>query len=170
MHVLVADDEASVAELLASVCARGGHRVDMVTSADAVLEYVRAHRIDLLIVDLDMPGVHGIDLVRQVRQAAPELPFVAMTPRPAAYPLDDLLAAGGVDLLRKPFTMDQLGVCLALVEERRRYVADLAAEARDSRAATGSAASAPGVSARDQRGRSPILLFERLRDRRRGAA
>ncbi|HVC18845.1 MAG TPA: response regulator [Vicinamibacterales bacterium] len=170
MHILVADDEPPIAELLASVCARAGHRVSTATSAAGVVDCLRAHQLDLLVVDLDMADTGGLELIRQARHMASELPVIAMTMHPAAYPPEDVAAAGGADLLSKPFGMDQLGIRVALIEERRRYVTDLAARARDARASLPEAPVLAPAAAAAGRSRSPILLFERFRERRRGAA
>ncbi|HVB38045.1 MAG TPA: response regulator [Vicinamibacterales bacterium] len=169
MQILVSDDEKPIAELLSSVCARGGHRVAIETSPEGVLAYLGRHALDLLIVDLDMPGPAGLGLVRAARALQSDLPIVAMTTQLKRYLPEDVVAAGAIDLLCKPFSMDDLAIRLALLEERLRFVQDLALE-------TGAAAArrrrelAPAAEPPAGRPARPVLLFDRLREQRRGAA
>lgn len=171
MHILVADDEAMIAELLSSVCARGGHRVAIETSSAGVLDYLRRHSLDLLITDLDMDEPSGLDLLRAVRAFQTGLPVVGVTSRVGRYPEEEVVAAGAVDLLCKPFSMDDLAIRLALLEERLRFVRDLAAQAGDEAAARRSKDLTPQAPAQPAaRPARPVLLFNRLREQRRGAA
>lgn len=168
MHILVADDEALIAELLSSACARGGHQVGMATSAAAALDYVAACPVDLLIADVEMPGFAPAALLRAVQRRRPGLPVIAMLAHDEPLLVADLFGEGAVDVLRKPFSMDDLAIRIGLVEERLRYVRDLgeetAARARDE------ALAALGAPARTARGRAGLVWLDRFRDVRRGAA
>lgn len=128
MHILVADDEASVAELLASVCARGPHQISVETSASGVLDYLAAGPVDLLVADVEMSDLSSPAFLAAVRSVQPGLPVLATITRDEPLLVADLLGEGAADVLRKPFTMDEFGIRLALVEERMRYARDLAAE------------------------------------------
>ncbi|MDE3154192.1 MAG: response regulator, partial [Acidobacteriota bacterium] len=127
MQILVSDDEAPIAELLSSVCARGGHQVAIETSPAGVLRHLQRRAVDLLLVDLDMTDPGGLDLLRAARAVQADLPIVATTTHVSRYLPEEVIAAGAIDLLCKPFTMDELAIRIALLEERLRYVQDLAA-------------------------------------------
>ena len=168
MHILVADDEPLIAELLSSVCARGGHQVGTATSAAAALDYVAVCPTDLVIADVEMPGVAPSDFLRAIQIRRPGLPMVAVLTHDEPLLAADLYGEGAIDVLRKPFSMDDLTIRIALVEERLRYVRDLAEETaacvRDQvRVAIGAPASGSRL-------RPSIALLDRWRELRRGAA
>jgi DNA-binding response OmpR family regulator len=156
MDILVADDEAPVAELLASVCARGAHRVSLETSASRVLDHLAASSFDLLVADAEMSDLSSSAFLATIRSVQPGLPVLATITRDEPLLVADLLGEGAADVLRKPFTMDAFGVRLALMEERMRYARDIAAETAARRRWQAAA-------------EFPLLRFDPLR-RWRGAA
>jgi DNA-binding NtrC family response regulator len=117
-----------VGELLASVCRRGDHEVDMVTSAEAALDHLAISSTDLLIADIEMAGDAPSRFMAAVRHACPGLPVIATVAHDEPLLVAELFGDGAVDVLKKPFAMEDLGIRIALVEERRRYVRDLANE------------------------------------------
>jgi DNA-binding response OmpR family regulator len=125
MRILIVDDEASIVELLASVCVRDDHDVASCTAATEALEYLDANRVDLLITDIAMGPPDGLQLIREAREKQPHLLAIAITGYAGRYGLEDVLNAGASDLMFKPFRMDELRARVALADERRRMVETL---------------------------------------------
>ncbi|WP_030906584.1 response regulator transcription factor [Streptomyces sp. NRRL F-5126] len=109
-HVLVAEDDPKQAELVRRYLERESHRVTAVHDGRAALDQVRRARPDLLVLDVMMPGVDGLDVCRVVR-ADPELstlPVLMLTARSAE---DDLLLGldlGADDYITKPYSPREL--------------------------------------------------------------
>jgi DNA-binding response OmpR family regulator len=161
MHILVADDEAPVAQLLASVCARGPHRISLETSGAGVLDFLAATPIDLLVADAEMSDLSSSALLAAVRSIQPGLPVLATITRDEPLLVADLLGEGAADVLRKPFTMDEFAIRLALVEERMRYARDFAAETAARRHWRAVAEFTPRTGVKDRP--ASLLRFEHMR-------
>ena len=79
ISVLVVDDERSNVESLERIFAREGMRVLVATDAKHALEVLRTHRVHVVLTDLMMPGTTGLELLRAVKQVAPDVEVVLMT-------------------------------------------------------------------------------------------
>ena len=106
--ILVVDDEAGVREILAELITELGCTVQGAESAEQALDLMTQTQVDLVISDLKMSGMNGLDLARQLRERFPDLPLALMT----AFPGEDVHQAvkdKEVDfLLSKPFQIEEL--------------------------------------------------------------
>lgn len=109
-HVLVVDDEASVGSFTGVSLERHNYRVIVFDDPRRALAAVRAnpHSFDALVTDLTMPGLTGVDLIREVRAAGANIPAVVMTGNCAVLPGEKFGALARVVLLEKPFSGDDL--------------------------------------------------------------
>lgn len=121
--VLVVDDAGVVRRLSFRVLSEAGYRVFEAASAVEALEVMELSkgRVDLVLVDVIMPEVNGVDLVRLIRERWPEPHILFMS----AYPAEVLAREGMKDLrvqfLAKPFTRDELlGAVLRAFAPRER--------------------------------------------------
>ena len=105
--LLVEDDEA-IAAPLARALVRDGHAVEAVSTGEAALDRFRHGGLDLVILDVGLPGIDGIEVCRQIRRTAPDLPVVMLTAR--SEELDTVLGldAGADDYVTKPFRLAEL--------------------------------------------------------------
>jgi len=78
-RILVVDDEQLVRNLTVQVLQRAGHDVVSVPDAKGALEVLEADRIDLVVTDVVMPGLTGVELLNELRDLHPDLPVVLMT-------------------------------------------------------------------------------------------
>jgi two-component system, OmpR family, response regulator VanR len=108
MRVLIAEDEGRLATAIARGLRREGMAVDLAPDGADALRKTRVVRYDVLVLDRDLPGVHGDDVCRTVRSERPETGILMLT---AAAELGDLvegLALGADDYLSKPFRFGEL--------------------------------------------------------------
>ncbi len=123
-RVAVVDDDRAIRWVLERALAQPDLEVECIERADTALERLLADPPDVLVTDIRMPGIDGLDLMARVREAHPELPVIVMT---AHSDLDSAVASyqgGAFEYLPKPFDVDE---ALALVRrartpERRRPV------------------------------------------------
>jgi DNA-binding response OmpR family regulator len=108
MRVLIAEDERRLADAIARGLRREGMAVDLAPDGSDALVKARVIRYDVLVLDRDLPGVHGDDVCRTVRDEQPETGILMLT---AASALEDLvqgLSLGADDYLAKPFRFAEL--------------------------------------------------------------
>ena len=121
-RILLVEDDATVAEVVRGLLEALGHAVVRAGNGLAALTELDLHHFDLAFLDLDLPGINGIDLARLIRARAHTLPLVALTARvdPQAEPM--ALAAGMNGFLRKPVSG------AALAEAISKHVKEASAE------------------------------------------
>src|SRR5580693_1499190 len=108
MRVLIAEDEQRLAEAIARGLRREGMAVDLAPDGTDALVKARVVRYDVLVLDRDLPGVHGDEVCRTVRGERPETGILMLT---AAGTLEDVvegLSLGADDYLPKPFRFAEL--------------------------------------------------------------
>jgi two-component system response regulator ResD len=107
-QVLVVDDDATVAEVVIGYLERAGHRTRHVSTGTDALSQVRALPPDLILLDLMLPGVDGIEVCRQVRAEHPDLRVLMLTALGEAEDRIAGLEVGADDYVTKPFSPREL--------------------------------------------------------------
>ncbi len=107
-HVLIVDDESNVRKVLSTLLEQGGHRTSPAKDADQALDLVRAQDPDLVLTDLQMPGMSGMELLASVRADFPEIPVVMLTAHGSIEAAVEAMKLGAFDFLTKPFDRDQV--------------------------------------------------------------
>jgi DNA-binding response OmpR family regulator len=108
MRVLVAEDERRLADAIARGLRREGMAVDLAPDGSEALLKARVVRYDVLILDRDLPGIHGDDVCRAVRGERPETGILMLTAAGALEDLVEGLSLGADDYLAKPFRFAEL--------------------------------------------------------------
>jgi len=110
MKVLVIEDDPTDLKLMGAVLKIGGHSVDGRTAAEGAMEAIAADRPDVILLDLRLPGIDGLGLVRLLKANAGtrRIPIVAMTAYPDRYRREELLAAGCDAFIVKPIDTREL--------------------------------------------------------------
>lgn len=119
-NILLVDDEEDLAWSLKSRLTKGlpDVVVEAVTSGAEALEKLSTQDYSLVISDIRMPRVTGIDLLIRARQRSPGLPFIVMTAFPSEQSRTEVIRMGSVQYLEKPFELPQL---LAMVDQLLRH-------------------------------------------------
>ncbi|HOD28412.1 MAG TPA: sigma-54 dependent transcriptional regulator [Syntrophales bacterium] len=118
VRILAIDDDAVAGEFLQEALSRAGHSVDALTSAREAME-TDLSRYDLLLSDIRMPGVDGLQFLRQVREKWPELPVILMTAFGSLETTMEALRLGAWDYISKPFSPDAIRAMVRKVLEVR---------------------------------------------------
>ena len=116
-RVLVVDDEELYRRALERILLRAGHEVILVGDAQEALSAVSTNALDLVLCDWKMPGIDGLELIRQIRELEPDLPCILITGHGSARASVDALAAGAFWYLEKPFEQSHLDVIRGLVHQ-----------------------------------------------------
>jgi DNA-binding response OmpR family regulator len=107
-RILVADDESSIRELLAKTLALAEYHVDSVADGRSALERLRLDHYDLLIADLRMPGVDGLQLIREARRFSVTLKVIIITGYSSESAAIEAVNLGVNGYLTKPFRVAQV--------------------------------------------------------------
>jgi DNA-binding NtrC family response regulator len=116
-HVLVVDDEELYRKSLERILTRVGHEVSEARNATEALTAVAERPVDLVLADIRMPGLNGLELVRQVHDINPDLPCIVVTGFGSPENSVDALRAGAYWYLEKPFDQSNLDVIRRLVDQ-----------------------------------------------------
>jgi DNA-binding NtrC family response regulator len=106
--ILVVDDDEAVRESLTAVLEGAGHQVVAAASGPDALRQVDAVPFSLLLTDLSMPGMTGIDLLRAVAERQPDLPAIVLTAYGTIASAVEAMKAGAYDFVAKPFDVDEI--------------------------------------------------------------
>jgi two-component system response regulator PilR (NtrC family) len=117
--VLVADDERSMRELQTIVLGREGYEVVLAESGAEALRALQRHALDLVISDIRMPDMSGVEVLRAARLGDPDVPVVMMTAFASTDTAVEALRLGASDYVTKPFDVDELKIVVRNVLERR---------------------------------------------------
>src|SRR3954451_2568987 len=109
MRVLIAEDEPRVATAIARGLRARGAAVDVALDGAQALYHARVYPYDVLLLDRDLPRVHGDEVCRTLRDEQPELKILMLTAARSTGEVVDGLAMGGGDYLRKPFRFAAMG-------------------------------------------------------------
>ncbi|HEY1597092.1 MAG TPA: response regulator transcription factor [Thermoleophilaceae bacterium] len=108
VRVLVADDERAVRESLRRALVLEGYDVELASGGREALDSVGAGRADVVVLDVLMPDIDGLEVCRRLRQGGDRVPVLMLTARDAVSDRVEGLEAGADDYLVKPFDLDEL--------------------------------------------------------------
>jgi len=119
-RILVVDDEESMRELLEIALGKDGHRIKTAASGKKALELIESDSFDLVISDIKMPDMSGVEVLRYLKQAEPGIPVIMVTAYASAETAVEALRLGAYDYLTKPFKIDELKANVENALEKRR--------------------------------------------------
>ncbi|NNE43252.1 MAG: response regulator, partial [Gemmatimonadetes bacterium] len=108
LNVLVVEDEPGLRRALVDLLERDGHQVVAVADGETALERGTRDAYDLVLLDLMLPRLGGMDVCRELRQTRPTLPILMLTARGAETDKVNGLQAGADDYVTKPFGAQEL--------------------------------------------------------------
>lgn len=127
-HVAIVDDEPRMAEALAMVLRRDGHEVSFFTKPERFLKALPESSFDLLLTDLKMPKIDGIEVLRQAKATDPSLPVIMMTAYGTVPTALEAMKLGAFDYIEKPFdnqhcrSLVSRALSLTQLERENRYL------------------------------------------------
>ena len=125
--ILVVDDEKSIRFTLRAFLRKDGHEVYLAEDAGAALSVMSEEKIDVVVTDIILPRMTGVDLLKTIRKAWPHVPVIMITGEPTIQTATEALRTGAFDYIAKPVSKDAIlhvvGNALKmklLVDEKRR--------------------------------------------------
>jgi DNA-binding response OmpR family regulator len=124
MRILIVEDEALVAQGLKQGLAQLGYTVDVATSAEEALRFVRCENFDMTLVDIGLPKADGLSFIRQIRAEGQKLPALVLTARQGMEETIEALDAGADDFMTKPYRLPEVAARIRALIRRSNAVAD----------------------------------------------
>jgi len=131
MRILLVEDETRLAALIARGLREEGHAVDLAGTGEEALDWVTAGDFDVIVLDVMLPGISGLDVCTRLRQSQVHTPILLLTARDAVPDRVAGLDTGADDYLVKPFVFSELAARLRALTRRPPVSLDPILRARD---------------------------------------
>ena len=115
--VCVIDDQAMMRDSLATALKAQDHRVYAFGTAHDALTDIRQRSFDVVITDLRLPGMDGVELLREMRRLGLDVPVVLMTAYASVPTAVEAMKLGAFDYIQKPFNPEELGILIELLND-----------------------------------------------------
>jgi len=119
-NILIVDDEKSILDLLGVVFKKEGYRVKTCFAAPRVFDLMEKEDFDLLICDIKMPQISGMEILKHMKNNKPDVPVVMITAYGSIKQAVDALKAGAMDYVVKPFDVEELKIIVSQALEKKR--------------------------------------------------
>ena len=119
-RILVVDDKLVVCQSVKKILEKKGYRVEMTQSGKDALGMIDGEEFDILIVDLKMPGMDGIEILKSAKEAHPEVTVLMITGYATVETAVEAMKLGAFDYIPKPFSPDELTLTVEKALETRR--------------------------------------------------
>ncbi|HMD30414.1 MAG TPA: sigma-54 dependent transcriptional regulator [Candidatus Acidoferrales bacterium] len=157
-NILIVEDEARMRRLLELSLGEEGYNTISADSAEAGLKLAERESVDLVLTDLKLPGMTGLQLLEGMRRVRADMPVVVMTAYGTVESAVEAMKAGASDYVLKPFSLDEI----KMVVKRELDVRRLREENRDLREALGKRYEAPGIVALSGKMQEVLGLVDRV--------
>ncbi|MCP4023860.1 MAG: response regulator, partial [Desulfobacteraceae bacterium] len=124
-RVLVVDDEKNLCLILAKSLKKVGFECESALDAEQALELIEKTDFDLVISDIAMPGMDGIDLMKTVKSRYPDVDFIIMTGYASDYSYVDIMDAGASDYMTKPFNINSTLARISRIAREKKNIIEL---------------------------------------------
>lgn len=137
-RILVVEDEATTRKAVTRALDLAGYEAESVATGEQALAWLAAHRCDLLLLDLRMPGIDGVEVMKHIGQVHPESLIIVLTAHATVESAIEAVRAGAVDYLLKPCSLrdieEAVSRALELQRERlrRQHLIQVMAEALEA--------------------------------------
>jgi len=123
--VLVVDDEQDICTLLTKFLRSSGYSCESTTDPTEALEGLKQNSFELIISDIKMAGIDGLQLLSEILKIDPGVDTIMMTGHTSTYTYSDIIKAGAADFIGKPFQMPELKAKIERIDRERRMRREL---------------------------------------------
>ncbi|MBP8626947.1 MAG: sigma-54-dependent Fis family transcriptional regulator, partial [Syntrophorhabdales bacterium] len=123
-QILIVEDDAKLRMVLREIITKEGHYVDSVETGEAALAKAGGTDYDLIITDLRLPGIDGMDVLKAIRKSRPDISVIMITAYATIDTAVEAMREGAEDYIAKPFNLDEIRLIVKKVLERKAIVDD----------------------------------------------
>ena len=133
MRLLVVEDEKDLCDTIAKVLYDSGYEVDTCYDGEEALDYILTEEFDLIVLDLNLPGMDGMDILKELRQKNEETKVLILSARSQIADKVEGLDAGANDYMEKPFHLQELEARIRSLTRRKFVQKDVCLQCGDIR-------------------------------------
>ena len=122
LNILVVEDGQSQREMLRDFLAGEGHVVEEAENGNRAIEQVFVGHFDLLLLDYQMPGMNGLEVLKKVKGINPQIDVIMMTAYGTIETAVEAMKSGALDYITKPIELDELSMLINRISERRTLI------------------------------------------------
>lgn len=119
-RILIVDDDPAIRDACFQVLTRSGYEADLAATPKEALDLVSHFEFDAILLDLKIPGMNGLELLRQIKESYPQVEVVIITAYGTVQNAVEAMKLGAGDFLQKPFGPEELRLAVRKALERRR--------------------------------------------------
>lgn len=108
VKLLVVDDEAELCDFLKDIFSRRNFRVFVATSGEGALKAIECEKPQVVLLDLKLPDISGVEILRRVKEMGKDITVIAMTGYPATSLAREVKQLGVYDYIYKPFNIEEI--------------------------------------------------------------
>lgn len=123
-RILVVDDEPVICRNCSRILTECGYKVETLQSSRMAMERIKAEPFDVVLLDLKMPGVDGMELLHLIKEIDPKIVSIMMTGYSTVETAVEAMRSGAFDYISKPFTPDELSIRIEKALEKRRLICE----------------------------------------------
>ncbi len=123
-RVLVIDDDDSGRQVLELLLLKAGFITSTVDNGTDGISLVRAGEVDVVLVDLFLPDINGIEILKEIRQVAPDMEVIVITGHASAQTAVTAMKEGAFDYITKPVNFEELKIVIAKAREKQRILSE----------------------------------------------
>lgn len=116
--ILIVDDDVNLCAVLSEELAEIGYNTHFLTEGVEVLDYIRSHQVDLILLDLKMPGKDGYDVLTELIESQIDVRIIVLTAYADVQSAIDSAKLGASDFVSKPYDFDELLIAIRKVVQR----------------------------------------------------
>ena len=125
MRLLIVEDEKELCDTIAKTLYQAGYEVDTCYDGDEALDYILAENYDLIVLDLNLPGTDGMDILKELRKENEETKVLILSARSQIVDKVEGLDAGANDYMEKPFHLQELEARIRSLTRRKFIQKDI---------------------------------------------
>ena len=125
MRLLIVEDEKELCDTIAKTLYQAGYEVDTCYDGDEALDYILAENYDLIVLDLNLPGTDGMDILKELRKENEETKVLILSARSQIMDKVEGLDAGANDYMEKPFHLQELEARIRSLTRRKFIQKDI---------------------------------------------
>jgi DNA-binding NtrC family response regulator len=124
IHILVVDDEEVMQDSLSRILAKEGYKAQLASSGEEALQKFDSAPFDIVLLDIKMPGIGGIETLRRLKEVDPGVTILIVTGYPSIDTAVKAIKLGAYDYITKPFTPDALRIAISRALERKSLLTE----------------------------------------------
>jgi DNA-binding NtrC family response regulator len=122
--ILIVDDEQSMCDFMEIMLAKEGYQVETSISGEQAIQRASAENYDLIIADMMMPNMTGVELLKKIKKGRPEQDFIVMTAFASVDTAIEAMKEGALDYITKPFKIDEIKLVIQKSVSRKELKAE----------------------------------------------